>query len=55
MRTDELATVSLAHKATVIHKQIEGSLLHLNTDETTLGQRKLGIVTFNLLFVVANY
>ena len=57
MRTDELATVSLAHKATVIHKQIEeGSLLHLNTDGTTLGQRKLGIVTFNnVLYVLANY
>uniref|UniRef100_A0A1X7VRB2 Uncharacterized protein n=1 Tax=Amphimedon queenslandica TaxID=400682 RepID=A0A1X7VRB2_AMPQE len=40
-RTDELKTVSLAHKATVIHKQIEEFLLHLNTDGTTLGQRNL--------------
>uniref|UniRef100_A0A1X7V9H0 Uncharacterized protein n=1 Tax=Amphimedon queenslandica TaxID=400682 RepID=A0A1X7V9H0_AMPQE len=41
MRTDELKTVSLAHKATVIPKQKEGSLLHLNTDGTTLGQKKI--------------
>jgi hypothetical protein len=55
MRTDELKTVSLAHKATVIHDQIkEGSLLHLNTDGTTLGQKKLGGIAMNKTVISVN-
>lgn len=52
MRSDELSTLSLAHKATTIHNQIEdGSLLHLNTDGTTLGQKKLGGIALNKVVI----
>ena len=55
MRTDELKTVCLAHKATVINDQIEeGSLLHLNTDGTTLGQKKLGSIAINKMVISVN-
>uniref|UniRef100_A0A1X7VKB9 Uncharacterized protein n=1 Tax=Amphimedon queenslandica TaxID=400682 RepID=A0A1X7VKB9_AMPQE len=52
MRTDELSTLSLAHKATTVQNQIEdGSLLHLNTDGTTLGQKKLGGIALNKVVI----
>ena len=41
MRSDELTTVSLAHKASVINEKASKGILHLNTDGTTLQQRKL--------------
>ena len=43
MRTEELKIVNTAHIATVVHERIaHGKLLHLNVDETTLAQKKLG-------------
>ena len=43
VRSEELKTVNSAHIATVVHDRIaDGKLLHLNMDETTLAQKKLG-------------
>ncbi len=55
IRTDELKTVSMAHKATIIHEQAEkGSLLHMNTDGTTLGQKQLGGIAINKMVISVN-
>uniref|UniRef100_A0A1X7TU21 Uncharacterized protein n=1 Tax=Amphimedon queenslandica TaxID=400682 RepID=A0A1X7TU21_AMPQE len=53
MGTNELSTLSLAHKdSTTICNQIEdGSLLHFNTDGTTLGQKKLGGIALNKVVI----
>ena len=50
MRIDELNTVSQAHKASIISKNIqEGNCFHLNTDgiDTTLAQKKSNCVAIN--------
>ena len=48
MRIDELTTVSQVHKASIISKNIqEGNCFHLNTDGTTLAQKKLNCVAIN--------
>jgi len=43
MREEELTTISMAHKKTVVSEQAQAGKLHLNTDGTTLHQRKLGV------------
>ena len=52
MRRDELATLSNAHKASVICQC--GSSLHLNTDGTTKNQKKLGGIVINDIVVSVN-
>ena len=42
MRSDELETISMAHKAAHVCKLAETGTLSLNSDGTTLNQRKLG-------------
>lgn len=55
MRMDELKTVSAAHKASVIQQHVsDKSLLHLNTDGTTLNQKKLGCVAINGVVISVN-
>ena len=42
MRIDEMCIISEAHKASVICEQLQaGKTLHLNTDGTTLAQKKI--------------
>ena len=48
MRIDEMCTISEAHKASVICEQLQpGKILHLNTDGTTLAQRKKNSIAIN--------
>ena len=55
MRIDELSTVSEAHKASIISKNVqEGKAFHLNTDGTTLAQKKLNSVAINNNVVSVN-
>ena len=42
MRREELSTLSMVHKASAISEAAKTEKLHLNTDGTTLQQRKLG-------------
>ena len=51
MRREELATLSMAHKASVLTKQAK---LHLNTDGTTLHQKKLGSLAINGMVISVN-
>ena len=54
MQADELTTVSLAHKATVISEKAEKTgMLHMNTDGTTLHQKKInGVVIDDVVISV---
>jgi len=54
MRREELATLSVAHKASAISKQARAEKLHLNTDGTTLQQKKLGGLAINGLVISVN-
>ena len=54
MRREELKTISMAHKATVITEHVKKGLLHMNTDGTTKAQRKLGGVAINGMVVSVN-
>jgi len=48
MRIDEMCTISEAHKASVICEQLQaGKTLHLNTDGTTLAQKKINSIAIN--------
>ena len=48
MRLDEMCTISEAHKASAICEHLEaGRTLHLNTDGTTLAQRKINSIAIN--------
>ena len=48
MRRQELKTVSMAHKATLITEQAtETGTLHLNSDGTTKSQKKINGVALN--------
>ena len=51
MRREELATVSMAHKATAISA---AEKCHLNTDGTTLQQKKLGGLAINGVVISVN-
>ena len=55
MRAQELKTVSQAHKASVFceHAQTDGAF-HLNTDGTTLHQKKVASVSVNKIVVSVN-
>ena len=52
MRAEELKTVSLTHKASVLceHAQMGGAF-HLNTDGTTIDQNGLVIKTTKLMWI----
>ena len=55
MRADELTTVSLAHKASAINEKAEkmSGMLHMNTDGTTLQQKKInGVVIDDIVISV---
>ena len=55
MRADELTTVSLAHKASAISEKAEkmSGMLHMNTDGTTLQQKKInGVVIDDIVISV---
>ena len=54
MRSEEMKTVSMAHKATVICEHANDGQLYLNTDGTTLAQKKLGSVAINNVTVSVN-
>ena len=54
MRGDELATVSLAHKASVISDKASKGMLHINTDGTTLQQKKLGGIAIENMVISVN-
>jgi hypothetical protein len=55
MRSAELQTITMAHKAVALSKDIDvGHKLHLNTDGTTLGQKKLGSVSINGMAIAVN-
>ena len=55
MRIDELSTVSEVHKASIISKNVQDSkAFHLNTDGTTLAQKKLNSVAINNNVVSVN-
>ncbi len=54
MRKEELATICMAHKASAISKQAEAGKLHLNTDGTTLQQKKLGGLAINGMVISVN-
>ena len=47
MRADELEVVSMAHKATHLSKLAQTSTLSLNSDDTTLNQKKLGAIVLS--------
>ena len=47
MSREELSTVSMVHKASAISEAVTTEKLHLNTDGTTLHQRKLGGLALN--------
>jgi hypothetical protein len=51
MRREELKTVNDIHKATEL---VKSDWMHLNSDGTTLGQRKLGAATINGLVISVN-
>ena len=56
MRKDELKSICMAHKATVISEDyaVKKSGLHLNTDGTTKHQKKLGGVVVNGMVLSVN-
>ena len=55
MRTEELNVISTAHKAMVVHDNLENDKpLHLNMDGTTLNQKKLGGVAINGMVLSCN-
>ena len=55
MRSSELQTITMAHKAVALCKDTEeGRQLHLNTDGTTLAQRKLEGVAINGMAIAVN-
>ena len=54
MRREELSTVSMAHKASTISKYAQTGKLHLNTDGTTLQQKKLGGLAVNGMVMSVN-
>lgn len=54
MRADELTTVSLAHKASVIDERVGKGTLHLNTDGITLHQKKLGGIAIEKMVISVN-
>jgi len=55
MRSEELKTVNTAHVATVLHERIaHGKHLHLNMDETTLAQKKLGSIAISKMVLPVN-
>ena len=54
MHREELATISMAHKALAISEQARAEKLHLNTDGTTLQQKKLGGLAINGMVISVN-
>ena len=54
MRREELSTVCMAHKASAVSHHAKTGKLHLNTDGTTLQQRKLGGVAVNGMVMSVN-
>ena len=54
MRSEEMKTVSMAHRATVICEHANDGQLYLNTNGTTLAQKKLGSVGINNVIVSVN-
>lgn len=54
MRSEEMKTLSMAHKAIVICEKAQDGVLHLNTDGTTLEQKKLNSVAINNVVVSIN-
>ena len=47
MRREELKSISMVHKATVINDCAKKGMLHINTDGTMKHQKKLGAVAVN--------
>ena len=55
MRREELKTVSMTHKASVLCEDIQaGRKLHVNADGTTKNQRKLNGIAFNGIVLSVN-
>ena len=54
MRREELKTVSMAHKASILDNLVEEGMFHINTDGTTKFQRKLGATAINGIVLAVN-
>ena len=54
MRRQELTTISMVHKATKITEEAQSGTLHLNSDGTTISQKKLQGVAMNGMIVSVN-
>ena len=54
IQMEELKTFSMTHKAAVICEHTQESLLHMNTDGTTLQQKKLGSIVIYKMVVSVN-
>ena len=54
MRRQELTTISMVHKATKITEEAQSGTLHLNSDGTTISQKKLQGVAMNEMIVSVN-
>ena len=54
MRREELKTISMAHKASIMDTIVEEGMLHMNTDGTTKFQKKLGSTAVNGTVLAVN-
>lgn len=54
MRAEEMNTVSMAHKASLLCEKVRHGPLHANTDGTTLQQKKLGGIAISDVVVSVN-
>ena len=54
MHREELKTVSMAHKANIMHNLLEEGMYHMNTDGTTKFQKKLSATAFNRAMLAVN-
>ena len=54
MRREELKTVSMAHKASIMDNLVEEGMFHMNTDGTTKFQKKLGATAINGAVLAVN-
>ena len=54
MRREELKTISMAHKATLVDNLVAEGMVHINTDGTTKFQKKLGATAVNGIVLSVN-
>jgi len=54
MRREELKTISMAHKATLVNNLMSKEKIHINTDGTTKLQKKIGATAVNGIVLSVN-